>query len=99
VFCEDGSPEAVSKLRITGNWACQALEARKTIARGERSEPLVMEANRSIPGGAKGFFINIFRPSGAFIMQYPTRGSLHSPLATVFRRFAVIGISRRYSEF
>jgi hypothetical protein len=59
---ECASLEAVSKLRITGNKAGQAPEARKTIARGERSEPLVMEANRRSPGGAKDIEKEAFRP-------------------------------------
>jgi hypothetical protein len=50
---ECGSLEAVSKLRITGNRTRPAPEARQTIARGERSEPLVRGANRRSPGGAK----------------------------------------------
>jgi hypothetical protein len=48
-----GAEEAVSKFRIIGNKARLAPEARKPIARGERSEPLVREANRRSPGGAK----------------------------------------------
>jgi hypothetical protein len=42
--------EAVSKLRIASNQAWPAPEARKTIARGEHSEPLVMKANGRSPG-------------------------------------------------
>jgi hypothetical protein len=48
-----GASEAVSKLRIAGNETHSAPKARKTIARGEHSEPLVRGANRRSPGGAK----------------------------------------------
>jgi len=57
-----GSLEAVSKLGIIGNKTRPAPEARKTIARDERSESLVMEANRRSPGGAKDIEKEAFRP-------------------------------------
>jgi len=60
----------------------------QTIARGERSEPLVGIIIGKSPEGAKVFCFNIFRPSRALAIYYFTRGSLRSPLAIVLRRSA-----------
>jgi hypothetical protein len=69
-----GIEEAVSNLRIIGNEISPAPKARKTVARGERSEPLVREVKRRSPGGAKGFFLNIFRPFRALLYQTSYQG-------------------------
>jgi hypothetical protein len=61
----------------------------QTIARGERSEPLVGISIGKSPEGAKGFCFNIFRPSRALAIYHFTRGSLRSPLAIVLSRSAV----------
>jgi hypothetical protein len=61
--------EAASKLGITGNRARPAPEARKTIARGERSEPLVGEAIEGAPEGRKILMKKPFALSGLFPSQ------------------------------
>jgi hypothetical protein len=53
----------------------------RTIARGERSEPLVGISIGKSPEGAKGFCFNIFRPSRRDPGIYHfTRGSLRQPV-------------------
>jgi hypothetical protein len=58
----------------------------QTIARGERSEPLVGVSIGKSPGRGESFII--FRPSRALAIYHFTRGSLRSPLAIILRRSA-----------
>jgi hypothetical protein len=68
------------------NYLLSPRRGRQIIARGERSEPLVMEANRRSPGRGERLLYQYLSPlPGLIKMQTPTRGSLRSPLATIFR--------------
>jgi hypothetical protein len=61
------------------------------------AEPLERKSYERALKGRKIYFSSSFAPSGLLIIQIPTRGSLRSPLATLFRRFAaekVNGIRR-----